>query len=221
MIIVKAVKLLKDSEFVKKKENLLNKFSTFSKERFNKYKNLKSLQRTLMGELIVKEHLSEVFNKDFHDIEFKFNEKGKPFFNEDIKFNISHSGEWVVAAFSTYDVGIDIELIRQPNYEVANRYFSLIEIEKLNSENDILKRRNLFFDYWTIKESYLKAIGTGLTKSLSSFTVNINKNRITINDSDSIEMFYIFQINFDENYKLSVCGKENLISDKIEILKKL
>ncbi len=219
MVEIFAVKLLKQDVFFNKKTDLLNKLPASLIEKFNNYAHNKNLQRTIFGELLSRYYIGLKTNTDSRNIFFNIGEKGKPFLqNSNIHFNISHSGEWVVAAFSEKETGIDIELIREPNYNVAKRYFSEIEILNLNSTSDPERKRQLFFDYWTIKESYLKAIGTGLTKSLSSFTVLFNEGNISITDDVNKEDLYINQFDFDKDYKLSVCSYEESILKKIQTI---
>lgn len=219
MVEILAVKLLKQDVFFNRKTDLLNKLPASLIEKFKNYTHNKNLQRTIFGEILSRYYIGLKTNSDSRNIIYNIGEKGKPFLqNSNIHFNISHSGEWVVAAFSEKETGIDIELIREPNYNVAKRYFSEIEILNLNSTSDPERKRQLFFDYWTIKESYLKAIGTGLTKSLSSFTILFNEGNISITDDVNKEDLYINQFDFDKDYKLSVCSYEESILKKIQTI---
>ena len=91
--------------------------------------------------------------------------KGKPYSidNPNLNFNISNSGKTAVIAFS-YDseVGIDIEQIRHlPDLdELITRNFTSREIKFITAKAEEKVRR--FFRFWTVKESYLKAIGEGM-----------------------------------------------------------
>ena len=103
--------------------------------------------------------------------------KGKPYSIDDpnLNFNMSNSGNLVAIAFS-YDgeVGIDIEQIRYlPDLdEMINTNFSANEIRFINAKPE--QRINRFFRFWTIKESYLKAIGEGmrLTPDFLEFSID-------------------------------------------------
>lgn len=79
------------------------------------------------------------------------NENKKPFVN-DFSFNISHSHQKVVLAVSQNSVGVDIEKINPlQNLDVAKKFLTKQESENI----DI----NLFFEYFTKKESYFKMLG--------------------------------------------------------------
>lgn len=99
-------------------------------------------------------------------------EGGKPRIPDfpEFHYNLSHSGRWVVLAFGSSPVGVDVEQLR-PDTDVdamASRFFCREEQEFIRQGPDARRR---FFEVWTRKESYLKYLGTGLKKSLTSFGV--------------------------------------------------
>lgn len=97
---------------------------------------------------------------------------GKPHIrdNADFHYNLSHSGNWVVIAYGGSRVGVDVEGLRLVrDYEaLARRYFAPEE-QAWCAEGEDLSRR--FLEVWTGKESYLKYMGTGLSKALPSFSI--------------------------------------------------
>jgi len=130
----------------------------------------------------------------------------------DFNFNISHSGKWVVAAISKNNIGIDIEKIEPINFtSLAKRFFSKCEYNQLISL-PIDKQMDFFYSLWIFKESYLKFLGVGLHLSTSSFSVQIDGEKVKINDS------YLNQINFDKKYKLAVCSKNFKTPISVKIL---
>jgi 4'-phosphopantetheinyl transferase len=214
-----AVKLVDADVFTEIKHKLISSLSVEQQAKYTNYKHLDNLQRSLLGELMIRKILSGKLKLDPAHILLKQHEKGKPYLeNTDLHFNISHSGKWVIAAFSHNVIGIDIELIREPNYNVAERFYSAYEIQQLNSFSDNELKKLYFFDLWTLKESYLKAIGTGLTKSLSSFTIKIESGFIRITDEQPIENIYFRQYQFDTNYKMAVCSFVTDFCDDIQII---
>lgn len=99
------------------------------------------------------------------DLKLSIGANGKPFFeNAGIHFNLSHSGSAVVAAFSAFPVGIDIESRGRSNrfVEIARRYFHPAEAEIVFRSGD----EELFLKLWTGKEAMLKLSGAGLAGGL-------------------------------------------------------
>ncbi|WP_372807032.1 4'-phosphopantetheinyl transferase superfamily protein [Pontiella sp.] len=106
------------------------------------------------------------------EIVFEYSENGKPHVAESaVRFNVSHSGDWVLLAFGlNRDIGVDIERIR-PEMDVmsiASRYFTPGESGWIESAEN---RPAAFFHFWSRKEAYVKATGSGLFRELSSFAV--------------------------------------------------
>ncbi|MFC2123324.1 4'-phosphopantetheinyl transferase family protein [Bacteroidota bacterium] len=109
--------------------------------------------------------------------------KGKPYSIDDpgLYFNMSNSGKTAVIAFSLdSEVGIDIEQIRHlPDLdELITRNFTTSEIKFINAKPEERIRR--FFRFWTLKESYLKAIGEGMRLTPDNLEFAIENNRIRL-----------------------------------------
>lgn len=83
-----------------------------------------------------------------------------------IHFNVSHSGTMAVCAVSSSPVGIDVEERQSYDEGVARLCFTDDELEWLSQQADA---DWAFTRLWTRKESYLKLLGTGLSKSANSF----------------------------------------------------
>ena len=111
-------------------------------------------------------------------VNFRREPEGKPRLDDDhrnVRFNLSHSGERaVLAVTSGRDVGIDLE--REHSLEVlafARLFFA--PGERLALEvTPPGERLGAFFKVWTRKESFIKAIGTGLSFPLAGFHVSLD-----------------------------------------------
>ena len=91
-----------------------------------------------------------------------------------LSFNLSHSEEQITFAFSfSSPVGIDIEKIRENarSSHLVHRFFHPDE-ELRFAHLPEWESTQLFFRYWTIREAFLKGIGTGFTISADSFRID-------------------------------------------------
>lgn len=97
---------------------------------------------------------------------------GKPYLTEteELQFNLSHAGDYAAAVFSSDAVGIDIERIREAKQRLAQRCFTKEEYEFLEQAKKEEKDR-VFTGLWTRKESYIKAVGKGMSLPLRDFSV--------------------------------------------------
>jgi 4'-phosphopantetheinyl transferase len=102
--------------------------------------------------------------------DFGVEERGKPFLKTrpDIHFNISHSGNMAMCALHHAPVGADIEKIRPAGAGVSRRVMTVAEHEAYMRAPD---REDFFFAVWTLKEAYIKYLGTGLGLAMSAVTV--------------------------------------------------
>ena len=93
----------------------------------------------------------------------------------DLRFNISHTDGLIACAVTIgREVGVDVEHInRLVTHDVAGRHFAPGEVADLRRLPDEEQRR-VFFDYWTLKEAYIKARGFGLALPLGDFAFTLN-----------------------------------------------
>ena len=112
--------------------------------------------------------------------EFDLNEFGKPslaapYKEMNIEFNLSHSAEIALYAFTRERlVGVDVEYMRADlDFDgMARHSFSLQEQHILRNFTGQEKRRT-FFRGWTCKEAYAKALGKGFSQAFDQFSVSL------------------------------------------------
>ena len=133
---------------------------------------------------------------------------GKPYITgiEGLHFNISHSGDHVVAAFCDREVGIDIERHGRGGMAIAARFFHASEVAALLSVDEA-SRALLFADYWAIKESFLKYLGTGLRRPLSTFRVELAPGVISLHDAWGRLPLGVYRCAVAEGYSCFTCGE--------------
>ncbi len=219
MVSIYGVKLLDELRFYELKGLMHARLPREVCESASKYKFPEGKQRKVLGELL----LRSMVNRDHHiksaDLRIAYTEKDKPYLESHphIHFNISHSGDWVVIAFSEKPVGVDVEKIRKVNLNIARRFFSEYEKGVLFGLPE-KEQYNYFFDLWTMKESFLKAIGTGLTRPLKSFTVMQSADGFFLQDAADYHEVHFAQLTLDKQHKLSVCSFENEINNEVGTL---
>ncbi len=107
-------------------------------------------------------------------------EQGKPYLKDSsTSFSLSHSGRFAACALSDQPIGLDIQELRKPHERMLERCFS--ESERLfirTSENPA----EAFTMIWCLKESYVKATGTGLSGGLRNLSINLSGPRPVTED---------------------------------------
>ncbi len=126
--------------------------------------------------------LAEYLGRAPARLRFEEGEKGKPFVLQEgsepaarLHFNLSDSKDLAVYAFTRgAELGVDVEMLRpMPDAQgIAEHFFSAEEQDRLRRVLPEHKAR-AFFNCWTRKEAYIKAIGEGLSEPLDRFSVTL------------------------------------------------
>lgn len=133
-------------------------------------------QQFLVARALVRTTLSRYAEVAPAAWEFDHNEHNCPFVAASmglpwLRFNLSHThGLMVLAVARQRDVGVDVEdsWRSRQTVTIADRFFASDEVSELHAlARD--RQQDRFFDYWTLKESYIKARGMGLAIPLGKF----------------------------------------------------
>ncbi|MDN4524098.1 4'-phosphopantetheinyl transferase family protein [Fictibacillus fluitans] len=183
------------------------------------YRFLEDRLRSLFSELLIQTYAKDKWKMEDKDIVFKRTKYGKPFFSTfpNLQFNVSHSGHWVVGAFGEWPVGIDIEEVSPIDTNIAESFFSIIEQEQLQKQTE--NQKTLFFyRLWTLKESYIKADGRGLSIPLDSFAFKINEEKIVFESNTLTEPWHFRRYTIGNGYECAVCAPTSSFPEQAAIL---
>ncbi len=86
----------------------------------------------------------------------------------DWKFNLSHSGKRVMCALTQGEIGADIEQVRSVDFKGLSRVMNDAQWAQISQHSTPMIK---FFEYWTIKESVIKADGRGLSMNLKKMQI--------------------------------------------------
>jgi 4'-phosphopantetheinyl transferase len=169
--------LKRDSEELAKFSKSL---STQEKLRASKFVAEKSKNNFIAARGILRHLLAKYLQAQPQDLIFQQNQHGKLYINSSpLQFNISHSRDLALFIFSRHNpVGVDVEYIRE-NFEftnIAKRFFSKKELSDLLAlPTD--QQLSAFFNCWSRKEAFIKAIGKGIFQPLDEFSVEISNRK--------------------------------------------
>ena len=172
-------------------ENRKNKVDHF---RFKKDKCLSAGAFLLLRKMLEEENVVKPI--------FEFGKYDKSYISnyENIYFNLSHSGKIAACAISDKEIGVDVEYIDFTiDLDIAKNYFFNMEYDSIMHSNNPSVE---FFNYWVLKESYMKYTGLGFNLNLDEFEIVIDDNIYLNNDKNNLE-FSLFDL---DEYKLATCG---------------
>ena len=158
---------------------LTNTLSTDEIVRADRFKFENHRDRFIAARGFLRQILSNYLQKNSEKITFEYSGRGKPkLLNTNLQFNVSHSQNIALYSFTKNNlIGIDIEYLRS-NVEcnkIAERFFNEIEYRIINNLSQD-KQARTFFQFWTMKEAYLKATGEGLGGGLETVKIELNRN---------------------------------------------
>lgn len=197
----------------KEYSRLINAVSPERRDRVVRFRRREDALRCLFGGLLVRHVMIQATGVRNRDLSYSRDEGGKPvcLLPAAPHFNLSHSGRWILAAFDDLPVGADVERIKPVDPGVPALVLSPLELETMESlpENG---RRPFFYEIWVLKESRMKASGSGLTDSLTAYSVaeTGKPGRFLINNDANPDGSFLFLLpGFDPDYRAAVCSSRD------------
>ncbi|KAA8784075.1 4'-phosphopantetheinyl transferase [Paenibacillus sp. 4624] len=202
--------------------------SSVSEERraqASRFIHLADTYRSVMGEVLARVKLSKLTGLGHGEITFTRNKYGKPALTHDadVQFNVSHSGDWVALITGSKDeLGVDVEKIAPIDLQIAERFFSSSECQLLDGKPEVMKRET-FYRLWTLKESYIKAVGMGLSMPLDSFAILPHVQQDgeldwRCNHDGQIVRHRFYSHPLDEQHMFAACAAEGELPNQPEIV---
>lgn len=193
--------------------------SHFKQSNENKYQT-----QHQAGLSLLRHALKDYANLDLMEDELEKNiEKGnygKPFLRSypHIHYNISNCQDIVVCAVSKQPVGVDIEKVRDFNKKIIRKVLTSEEqlfLQKITG-NDCLQQE-WFFRFWTLKESFIKHCGQGLSMPLTDVSFSFDSTQAPYGITCSQEGVFFYQEKIENQYILSLCTTIPKIIPHLEV----
>ena len=180
----------------------------------------KDRRRYLVTRALVRTVLSRYAPVDPSAWVFSTNAYGRPQIDnvqaKDLTFNISHTHSMIVLGVTRKRaLGVDVENVRarEVSIDIADHYFAPQEVTALNAV-PAHEQQYRFFEYWTFKESYIKARGMGLSLPLDKFSFHYRDERavdIAIHPelADDAARWQFWQFRPSPDYLVAICAERN------------
>ncbi|KRY89649.1 Beta-lactamase-like protein 2 [Trichinella pseudospiralis] len=192
------------------------------------------IKATVAGGLMMRKAISVCTGLAWDEITLIRSSTGKPMLAENIQlgyqfsFNLSHHGDYVILATSSSSVcGVDVMKIEYPKYfKMMSPQFADEEYAALNQQRTDSEKLELFYRYWCLKESYLKAVGFGIRCDLSqihfifnSLVVPVGQFEIStklVFEETQHDEFVFEECHLDPYHAACVCYKDDLLEAECE-----
>lgn len=200
------------------------------RERHGRFHFARDRRRYLMTRGLIRSLLSCYAPIAPGDWRFETNAYGRPRIANELpqaqrlRFNISHTASLVVVAVAVErEVGVDVEhTARAAPLDVAQQFFSAKEASALRQLAAGLQPAR-FWDLWTLKESYIKARGMGLSLPLDRFSFSFDGARgVAIDFEDGLDdaaaRWQFWQLQPDDAHAVALCIERRMHPQAVEIL---
>ncbi len=186
-------------------------------ERLKLIKSERQRSAFIASHTLLNKSILEELKIDITELEYQYNNSGKPYLAprlsaaQKLFFSLSHSGSTFAIALSyKQEVGIDIEDngSRTPTAcrKLSTRYYATEEQEYLAAAKTEAEYRYRFYQIWTLKEAYLKCIGTGINTTLSNIIFYQNDNRFSFKlEGAQVSTNYTCETRSTDAYTLALC----------------
>uniref|UniRef100_A0A8C8CCL9 L-aminoadipate-semialdehyde dehydrogenase-phosphopantetheinyl transferase n=1 Tax=Oncorhynchus tshawytscha TaxID=74940 RepID=A0A8C8CCL9_ONCTS len=149
------------------------------KQRIGQFMFAKDAKSAMAGRLLLRRLVCDRMGVPWSDIRLERSPRGKPYLANPAcsspetmgwSFNISHQGDYaVLAAEQGLQVGVDVMKTTMPGSTSVPEFFRIMTRQFTDYEWSVIRRAGseweqltMFYRHWALKESFIKAIGTGL-----------------------------------------------------------
>ena len=160
-------------------EAALKEISAQRREQALKFKYEQGQRLCVLAYQLLKKGLQQEYGITENPV-FVYNEHGKPSIegHPEICFNLSHCKEAAICVISDQPIGVDVESIREYKESLVNYTMNDEEIAQIKSAE---APAAFFIRLWTMKESTMKLIGTGISNDMKT-VVDTQKYKYTTVD---------------------------------------
>jgi len=160
------------------------------KERVEKFRYQVDMMSSLVGRLMLRGLVIQKLGVENVKVRMSRTERGKPVVDggcDGWDYNVSHAGDWVVLAANKGIVGVDVMKLVDSRVDRVEEFFRLMRKQFTDKEWKIIKgseddpdkeKLARFFRHWALKESYVKAVGTGLNLDLRTLNFTLGSERL-------------------------------------------
>lgn len=190
---------------------VLHTLSDYRLERLEKTARPEARAQSLAAELLLIHAVLSVYPEASLPLKITAGEFGKPELRGiELEFSLSHSADMVLCAISDKCVGADIQLRTAYKAALVERFFTKKEAAAIAQAAD---KDLVFTRTWAVKESYLKLLGTGMHKPLSSFGVKCDNGCFSIDGAQECRVF-VTELG---DYTLAVSALTEEVPEFIEV----
>lgn len=209
---------LRTAEFVAQEQfpKLAAMLSARERQTAQRFRSRQLTEQYIQSHALVRRVLSNYIKAPPGEIKIMADSMARPYLahQSELDFNLSHTDGMSVVAVTRDVVGIDIERLRNNIDARALACRVLSARESATIPDGVAASQTPFFDYWTLKESYAKAIGLGLRVEFRDIEVSLSEPlTVSLNDDYDDCRHWIFRLYGCDEYRLAIAVRRQSVAD--------
>ena len=206
--------------------NLKQYFSEIDIQRFQSISTKDKKEKTIKRQYTLLKILSYYLHSEFNEISLGYAEYEKPYLSSDcnnkhLQFNTSNSYNFMMVGITVdNEIGVDIEKIRTTvDYEKLIKKFFSEKEKEVFFQMDEDKQEQTFFQWWTMKESVIKAIGLGMHLPIHSFVLpyQCSTNKVHVKYKEHAKDYFLYNTVLSSDSKSSFSVEREI--EKVEFFR--
>lgn len=193
-------------------ERLYQTVPQYRRDKIDKMRFAKDKCLSLGAGLLLKRALADLKIPE-SDAQIAYTPTQKPYLANfpDLHFNLSHAENRIMCAISRVPVGCDVERVTPISLDIAKNNFTHAEYLDIQSQSSPELAYDLFFRYWTLKESFEKATSLGLQLAMNAFCIDLSHPIAIKQDFDDLPYAFC-ELELEPDYKYAVCIQSDHIT---------
>ena len=205
-------------------DKALQAVSPYRRQKIALLKHKKDKNRSLGAALSLNAAL-KAYGLEERSMEYDLEKQGKPVFRyyPETHFSLSHSGDFAICSIGGEEIGSDIEWVRSGKERLAERFFAEEELAWIRKADSAGEQEDRIFRIWTMKESFLKVTGFGMSLPLKDFAVVMeDEGIISLRHHVNEKIYFMKEYTMpersveDTRYKISVCSESPDFATELE-----
>jgi len=191
--------------FINLKSDLANFLNSTEINRVERFHKEIDGNRFIIYRSILKLILAAYTKLDVKNICFDYHSNKKPYLASHpwLHFNISHSEDYAIIAVSRKKVGIDVEFMSE-DFNFNDILPDIFNENEILSIQNAANKKNAFYNLWTRKEAFVKALGKGIDEDFKYIPCLDGQHIIDTTLLKTTENWKVFSLNIEDQYRAAV-----------------
>lgn len=201
-------------------EKLWELLDSDRREKVSALKNEREKERSITAGLLLRHAFLDMgyCEQEWQQVKIEKGAYGKPYIEgyDDFHYSLSHSGRWIICVVDRAPVGCDIQEMASWKLQLAKRFYSKEEYDRLLAikDSDDDRRTKMFYQMWAAKESVVKLSGRGIGQGIDQYVTD--RDFGFVRDVETNQKIQIRLYDEIKGYAVCICSEAGAFPEQID-----